>query len=286
MRSAATLQRDRGPVPRDTPPLIGFFDSGIGGLAVLTEVARRLPRHRLLYFADAAHFPYGDRTDAEIIERSHHAARFLSDAGAEAIVVACNTASTLALTSLRRTFAQPFIGVVPAVKPAARLSRAGRIAILATEGTLRSRAFDDLVESFAANIEVIRLPASGLADQVECGALAAPDTLDLLERCLAPAWEQRADVLVLGCTHYSFLRPSIERLMGPAVTVLDCAEAVARQVVRVTAPWSATPPTDRSCQAEFITSGEPRQLLETLARLQAAGATLPLGPVHHNQAII
>jgi glutamate racemase len=266
--------------------LIGFFDSGVGGLAVLSEVARKLPRHRLLYFADTAHFPYGDRTDAEIIERSHRAARFLIDSGARVIVVACNTASTVALASLRRSFALPFIGVVPAVKPAALQSRTGRIAVLATEGTLRSRAFDDLVKAFAAHVNVLPLPASGLADQVERGALMSPDTLDLLERCLAPARQQRVDTLVLGCTHYSFLRGSIERMMGPAVTVLDCAEAVARQAVRVIDPEGATSNADGRGLVEYITSGESQRLSDTLARLQAAGAVLPPGPVRDVRVIL
>lgn len=267
-------------------PLIGFFDSGVGGLAVLSEVARKLPRHRLLYFADAAYFPYGTRFDAEIIERSHRAASYLINCGAQAIVVACNTASTAALTSLRRSFALPFVGVVPAVKPAASQSRTGRIAVLATVGTLRSRAFYHLVESFAACVEVLPLPASGLADQVECGALAAPDTLALLERCLAPAREQRVDVLVLGCTHYSFLRHTVEQMMGPAVTILDCAEAVARQVVRIVDPWEVTSKIDGACQVEYVTSGEPQRLSETLTRLQAAGALLPPGPVCSNPVIV
>ena len=156
-RSSQACRPVREPAPSDAAPLIGFFDSGVGGLAVLTEVARQLPHHRLLYYADAAHFPYGDRTDAEVIERSRRAARFLIGSGARAVVVACNTASTIALPSLRSAFAQPFIGVVPAVKPAAAQSRTGSIAVLATEGTLRSRAFDDLVKSFAAQVDVLPL---------------------------------------------------------------------------------------------------------------------------------
>jgi glutamate racemase len=284
MTPAFAERRRSDAAPLDTAPLIGFFDSGIGGLAVLKEVARQLPRHRLLYFADAAFFPYGHRTEADIIERSHHAARFLIDAGARAIVVACNTASTASLASLRRSFDLPFIGVVPAVKPAATMSRSGKIAVLATESTLRSCAFDDLVRTFAAQIDVLRLPGSGLADQVERGALTDRATLDLIERCLDPA--QDVDVLVLGCTHYGFVRPSIERLVGPAVTVLDCAEAVARQTVRITAPWRATSPIiDELRQVECVTSGDPRQLEKTLARLQAAGANLPLGRVHHESEI-
>jgi glutamate racemase len=280
------LQHATVSAPAEVAPLIGFFDSGVGGLAVLSEVARKLRRHRFLYFADAAHFPYGDRTDAEIILRSHRVVRFLIDCGARAIVVACNTASTVALASLRRSFGLPFIGVVPAVKPAALQSRTGRIAVLATEGTLRSRAFDDLVKAFAAHVTVLPLPASGLADLVERGALLATDTVDLLERCLAPAREQMVDTLVLGCTHYSFLRRRIERMMGPAVTVVDCAEAVARQVVRVVDPQGATSNADRSGLVEYVTSGDPRRLSETLARLQAAGAVLLPGPVRDDRVIL
>lgn len=283
MTLATAKQNPAHPAIRGPVPLIGFFDSGVGGLAVLAEVARQLPHHRLLYYADAAHFPYGGRTDAEIVERSHHAAQFLIEHDAEAIVVACNTASTAALTSLRRSFEMPFIGVVPAVKPAAALSKAGSVAILATDGTLQSRTFDDLVKAFAVNVEVVRLSGAGLADQVERGALSSRDTLNLLERCLAPARMQAVDVLVLGCTHYSFLRPAIEQVLGPSVKVIDCTPAVANQVVRVVTSTLETSPGDVTHRVRYVTSGDRQRLAATLDRLRASGAELPFGQVDDEQ---
>jgi glutamate racemase len=283
----ASVSQNRAHTSRgNQAPLIGFFDSGVGGLAVLAEVARQLPHHRLLYYADAAHFPYGGRADAEIVERSHHAARFLIERGAEAIVVACNTASTAALASLRRSSEAPFIGVVPAVKPAAALSKAGSVAILATDGTLQSRAFDDLVKAFAVNVEVIRLSGAGLADQVERGALSSRDTLNLLERCLAPARMQAVDVLVLGCTHYSFLRPAIEQVLGPSVTIIDCTPAVAAQVARVVGSAPETSPGDVTHRVRYVTSGDRQRLAATIDRLRASGAELPFGPVCDEQRFL
>jgi glutamate racemase len=258
---------------------VGFFDSGVGGLAILMEVAGMLPHHNLLYYADAAHFPYGGRGGEEIIARSLHAAQFLTRHGAGAIVVACNTASTAALPALRQALDQPCVGVVPAVKPAAAASQARRVAVLATEGTLRSDAFRHVVRQFAKDVRVLPLAAPGLADCVERGELTQPGTLQLLERCLAPARGRGIDVLALGCTHYSFLRPAIERAMGPSVTVIDCAPAVARQVAHVVASGNLLPLKDRSCQVRYVTSGDPARLSAILDRLRSAGADLPPGPV-------
>ena len=264
-------------------PWVGFFDSGIGGLAILLEAARLLPHHNLLYYADTAHFPFGSQASEEIIKRSLHAARFLTRHGAEAIVVACNTASTVALPVLRRTLDRPFVGVVPAVKPAAAVSKARRVAVLATEGTLRSDAFHQLVEQFASGIHVLPLPAPGLAGYVERGDLDTPDTLQALEHCLAPAQELGVDSLVLGCTHYSFLRPAIERVLGPGIAIVECTAAMAQQVALI-ATRSTDPSPAVARQARYVTSGNPIDLSDTLDRLRAAGIHLPAGPVSHEQS--
>lgn len=257
-------------------PCIGFFDSGVGGLAILAEVARLLPDHPLLYYADTAYFPYGGRSPEQVIARSIRITQFLIEQGAGLIVVACNTASTAALPALRQAFERPFVGVVPAVKPAAALSTGRRVAVLATEGTLRSAALRDLVQRFAPGVTVVPLPAPGLAGCVERGALDTPDTISLLDRCLAPARAAGVDTLILGCTHYRFVQPAIERMLGPDVAVVDCSAAVARQVTRLA---SRSEPIRREFDLEplrYMTSGDPARFADTVWRLRAAGVDVPV----------
>ena len=175
--------------------------------------------------------------------------------------------------------------MVPAVKPAGAATRAGRVAVLATAATIQAAALADLVHRFAAGIEVQYLPAPGLADRVECGDLAGPQTAALLARYLAPARASGADVVVLGCTHYVFLRPLVQRIMGNDVTVLDTSEPVAQQVERLVAAAALRPPGGTFPAAaadgpvQYVTSGDPRRLAGTLVRLRAAGVPVPPGPV-------
>lgn len=248
-----------------------------------------LPRHPLLYYADEAHFPYGPRPAADVCALARAAAGRLIERGARLIVVACNTASTAALPALRSTFDLPFVGMVPAVKPASAATRSGRVALLATEGALQTDALADLVRRFATDIEVLYLPAPGLADRVELGDLDGPATLALLERYLAPARVAGADVVVLGCTHYVFLRRSVERIMGAGVTVIDTGAAVARQVARVLAERGLvgeTPPADAAPPGpiHYLTSGDPERFAALLERLRAAGVPVPAGRVSSDEA--
>lgn len=271
-----------GPMQSHAPVAgsIGLFDSGVGGLGVLLAVRDLLPHEPLLYLADSANFPYGPRATEDVIRLSVAAAGRLIDLGARLIVVACNTASTAALPELRRRFAVPFVGMVPAVKPAAALSRAGRVAVLATEGTVEAGAVAALVEQFAQGVTVRFLPAPGLAARVEAGDLDGPVTRVLLSRYLEPAIAAGADVVVLGCTHYVFLRPAVEAIVGPAVTVLDTGRAVARQVVRVL--HGGPPPVDEHASrgaVHYYTSGDPLALAATIDRLRAAAVPLPPGSV-------
>jgi len=262
---------------------IGLFDSGLGGISVLIAVHEQLPAHDLLYYADAGSFPYGGRSPDEVIELAARVTRRLLDHDAGMIVVACNTASTLALPALRERFDVPFVGIVPAVKPAGEQTRARRIAVLATEGTTQAAELRALIGRFANGAEVLRLPAPGLADRVEQGDLQGPETLGMLDRCLAPAREHRVDVLVLGCTHYAFLGPAIGRIMGPGVTVLEPSDAVARQIARVAASAIEPRPSAEGGRIQYLTSGDPAHLREALDRLRSAGVAVPAGSIARDE---
>jgi glutamate racemase len=220
------------------PRFIGVFDSGVGGLSVWREIARQLPHEDTLYLADQAHVPYGSRQLAEVREFSGRITRFLLDQGAKVIVIACNTASAAALHALRRTFPDvPFVGMEPAVKPAVERTRNGVVGVIATRATFQGELFASLVQRYADDVRVLTQVCPGLVAVVEAGRLDTPETEALLRQCLTPLIEAGADQLVLGCTHYPFLRPSIERMVGAGVAVIDPAPAVARQVRRVLARW-------------------------------------------------
>lgn len=212
---------------------IGIFDSGVGGLSVAREIRRRLPRERLLYFADTAFCPYGGRPLDEIRTRSIAVVGELIDRGAKAIVVACNTASGAALEALRATFPLPIVGVEPAVKPAAMRSRNGRIGVLATAATLQTERFHRLVRTYGREVQVFERASPELVDLVETGEVAGPEVEQFLARTLAPMASAEVDTVVLGCTHYPFLREAIARVMGPGVEIVDSGDPVARQVERV-----------------------------------------------------
>ena len=212
-----------------TPP-IGVMDSGVGGLSVLREIHRQLPAESLLYVADSAHLPYGDKTPAFVRARVNRIAESLIAMGAKALVVACNTATAAAVESLRERFAVPVIGMEPGVKPAVLSSKRGVVGILATEGMVQSNRMRELVQRFAKEVEVVVQPCPGLVEQVERHALHTPETSRLLHSYLAPILERKADTLVLGCTHYPFLQPLIEDLVGPSVTVINTGSAVARHL--------------------------------------------------------
>ena len=215
------------------PACIGVFDSGVGGLTVLRALRTQLPGARLMYVADSAHAPYGDRPDAFLLERSRHITRFLIEQGARLIVVACNTATAAAISTLRAQFDLPFVGIEPGIKPALARSQARRVGVLATPATLRSAKFRALLRAHAASAEAVLQPCPGLADAVERGDLKAPDLLSLIRRYCAPLREAGCDTVVLGCTHYPLLAEQIQAELGPQVHLLDTAEPVARQTARL-----------------------------------------------------
>jgi glutamate racemase len=211
---------------------IGVFDSGVGGLSVLRHIRDELPTQDLLYVADSAHAPYGSKTPEQIQARSLLLAEFLVGQGAKALVIACNTATAAAAALLRERYAIPILGMEPALKPAVAATRSGVVGVLATSGTLKSARFAALLESHGSNVRVVTQAAHGLVECVERGDIDAPATRQLLWQYLEPLLSAGADTLVLGCTHYPFLRGPIRALVGERVVIIDTGEAVARHLRR------------------------------------------------------
>lgn len=213
---------------------IAVFDSGVGGLSVLRHLRAQLPHERLIYLADQANVPYGSRSLAEIRAFSEAITRYLLELDAKIIVVACNTASGAALTYLRQTLPDVlFVGMEPAVKPAAQQTKSGKVGVLATAGTFESQRYEALMARFAQAVDVFENPCRGLVDLIESGNLDGAETEALLRTCVTPMLIQGIDTLVLGCTHYPFVRPLLEKIVGPEVTIIDPAPAVARQTGRL-----------------------------------------------------
>jgi glutamate racemase len=211
---------------------IGIFDSGVGGLSVLQAIRARLPNAELLYAADTAYAPYGDRSEEFLCDRSERIAGFLCDQGAQMIVVACNTATAAAVARLRAASPTlPLVGVEPGVKPAVALSAARRVGVLATTRTLASEKFRKLAEAHADGATLVLQPCPGLADAIEAADAQGSGLDVLVERYCAPLREAGVDVAVLGCTHYVFARELFERAL-PGVQLVDTAEAIARQTGR------------------------------------------------------
>jgi glutamate racemase len=214
------------------PVRIGIFDSGVGGLSVMHAIRARLPHAELLYAADTAYAPYGDRSEEFLCDRSERIARFLCDQGAQMIVVACNTATAAAVARLRAgSPTLPLVGVEPGVKPAVALSAARRVGVLATTRTLASEKFRRLAEVHADGATLVLQPCPGLADAIEAADARGSGLDVLVERYCAPLREAGVDVAVLGCTHYVFARELFGRAL-PGVQLVDTAEAIARQTAR------------------------------------------------------
>lgn len=250
---------------REAP--VGVFDSGVGGLSVLVEIRRQLPAESLLYVADSGHVPYGEKSPEFIRQRCRHITDFLLGQGAKALVVACNTATAAAVAELRASYPQlPIVGMEPAVKPAAAATRSGVVGVLATTGTLKSARFAALLDRFAHDVRVITQPCPGLVERIEAGDLRGPATRELLLGFVEPLLAQGCDTLILGCTHYPFVRPLLEELLPSSVRLIDTGEAVARRLLHLleerellaSGPARAT---------RFWSSGEPAELQRVLPLL-------------------
>lgn len=212
---------------------IGVFDSGVGGLSVLKALRETLPDEDFIYVADQAFAPYGKRSKAEIQERAKIISDWLIECGCKLIVVACNTATTNAIATLRHSFSVPFVGIEPAIKPAALGSKTGVVGVLATEGTLSSELFKITTHDHAKNIEVVTQVGHGLVELVEEGKANSSEATAQLKKDLAPMLANPIDHLVLGCTHYPFLRNALEYILPKGVTIVDCGYAVAKQTDRL-----------------------------------------------------
>jgi len=213
---------------------LGVFDSGLGGLSMLSALQAQVPGACVDYVADSGFAPYGERSDDFIMNRCRVVTEALLARGADLVVVACNTATAVAIRELRHAWPNtPFIGVEPGIKPAITLSATGRIGVLATPMTLGSQKFRDLVDAHAPNARLILQPCPGLAGEIEKGALDTPALRALVERFCTPLRQADVDTVVLGCTHYPLIRPLFEQTMPPAVQILDTAAAVARHARRL-----------------------------------------------------
>ena len=215
---------------------VGVMDSGVGGLSVLAEIQRLLPNESLLYVADSGHVPYGEKSPDYIRQRLRHIAGFFREQGAKAMVLACNTATVAAVADLRELYPDwPLVGMEPAVKPAAAATRSGVVGVLATTGTLQSAKFAALLDRFASDVQVITRPCPGLVECIEAGDLASPVLRQLLAGYVQPLLDAGCDTLILGCTHYPFLRPLLAQMVPADVAIIDTGAAVARQLQRLLA---------------------------------------------------
>ena len=247
-------------------PRIGIFDSGIGGLSVLRSLRRQLPQADTTYLADARYTPWGDRSAPWVIARSLQLSAYLIDGGADLVLVACNTASTLAISALRARWpGRLFVGVEPGIKPAAAASQNGRIAVLGTSATLASARFGQLVDAHALHATLLRLPCPGLADAIEqAGASLAADQqldarLDAIARILRHAG---VDTVVLACTHYPLVATALAQRLGPGVALLDTADAVVRQVLKLLGRSTAD-----------LSAGDSPPRMASMPRLLSTGAS-------------
>jgi glutamate racemase len=247
---------------------IGLFDSGIGGLSILREVRRLLPSEDLVYLADQAHVPYGSRPAEDVRSLSELITRFLLDQGAKAVVVACNTASAVALRPMRQTFPEvPFVGMEPAVKPAAQSTRTGVVGVLATPTTFEGELFASVVERFATGVRLVNQTVPGLVEQIEAGAVDGPATRRLIDRALEPILQAGADTVVLACTHYPLVIDLIRELAGPSVNVIDPSPAIARQTQRVLDEKGTRTRMETQGGLTLYTTGDTHSLEAWVARL-------------------
>ena len=245
---------------------VGLFDSGVGGLTILREVRQQLPGEQCLYFADSRECPYGTKPVTEIQARCERVVDFLLDRDAKVIMVACNTASVAALPHLRARYDVPFVGIVPGVKPAARLTKVGKIGVLATPTTAESEPLAQLIQQFAYGVTVMTQVCPDLVSLVEEGVVAGDEVERLLRRYLRTLLDTGVDVIVLGCTHYPFLKAQIQRLCGPGVTLIDPSDAVARQLGRVLATGDLASSASQASTC-YYTSGDVDDMRSVLCRL-------------------
>jgi glutamate racemase len=240
-----------------------------------------MPNENIIYFGDQGHVPYGPRSMEEIQKFSEGITRFLLDKNSKLIVVACNTASAAALKYLREKFPNvPFVGMEPAVKPAAEATKTGKVGVLATPATFQGALYASVVERFGAGVELFQHTCLGLVNQIEKGELDSPATHAILENALHPMLEKNIDTVVLGCTHYPFVIPLIQNIVGENVRVIDPAPAVARQVERLLVSGKLVNWEIGKGEVEFFTSGDAQGVKSALGKL--LGMECEVNPVTWN----
>jgi glutamate racemase len=247
---------------------IGIFDSGVGGLSVLRAIREQMPEESVIYFGDQGHIPYGPRPMEQIRNFSEAITKFLLHQNAKIIVVACNTASAAALKYLREAFPHvPFVGMEPAVKPAAEHTQTGKVGVLATPATFQGALYASVVERFANGVQLLQDTCPGLVQEIEQGNLSGAETRRILDSALLPMLEKNIDTVVLGCTHYPFVIPLIQQIVGDKVRVIDPAPAVAKQVRRVLEAHGTKTDSRERGNVKFYTSGDPQELKSLLPML-------------------
>jgi glutamate racemase len=240
----------------------------VGGISVLRAIREQMPEESIIYFGDQGHVPYGSRSMEQIQSFSEAITRFLLAQGAKIIVVACNTASAAGLKDLRKKFAEvQFVGMEPAVKPAAERTLTGKVGVLATPATFQGALYTSVVERFAKGVELFQDTCPGLVQQIEHGKLNGEETRRILEHALRPMLKKNIDTVVLGCTHYPFVIPLIQQLVGKNVRVIDPAPAVANQTERLLEARGRRNKSVVRGQIKFYTSGNPEALLSLLPLL-------------------
>lgn len=243
------------------PGSIGVFDSGVGGLTVLKELLLQLPGFNYIYFADNAYCPYGSLSKETITIRSHKIVEFLKEKGCQMVVVACNTATAGAIDSLRETHDIPFVGMEPAIKPAALATQTKAIGVLATAGTFKGRLYRETTQRYAQGIEVIYQVGEGLVELVENGEYNSSQAFRLLERYIEPMLEANVDHIVLGCTHYPYFIPILQKMLPRGIVIVDPAPAVAKQARRVMESGGGSPlPPATNAMVEFYSSASTKTL--------------------------
>ena len=245
---------------------IGIFDSGVGGLSVLQHIHQLLPFENLMYVADSGHAPYGCQGESYIEQRSRVITEHLLALGAKTIVIACNTATASIIEKFRQQYGIPFIGVEPGIKPAIAITKNNNIGVMATTGTLFSDRYNELSQRFAGSVNLYNQSCPGLADQVESGLLDTPETIKLLEKYLSLLMAKQVDTIVLGCTHYSFLKMQIQKMINDSIQLVDTSRAIAEQLVRVL-EQEALKKTSESGSIRYFTTGSIKNTQATINRL-------------------
>lgn len=244
---------------------IGIFDSGVGGLSVLRTIQKLLPYENLIYLGDQAHIPYGPRPKAQIQTFAFEITSFLLHQGAKLIVVACNTASAAALVELRQNFPDvPFVGMEPAVKPAAETTKSGKVGVLATPTTFDGELYASVVERFAKNVRIFQDTCPGLVELIEAGDVHGGRTRQILEKGLQPMLTEGIDTIVMGCTHYPFVIPLIQSITGSEVRIIDPAPAIAQQARRLLKQYHMLNTEKTPGEVRYFTSGETEKFLQIL----------------------